>query len=56
MSEFRAKMINGAPVIECWSEEIIKPDGTRGVIVHAPSLSVVAKFLEQQDKKEDRDG
>ena len=36
---------NGGISIECRSEEIIGPDGSKSVVVHAPSLSVVQKFL-----------
>ncbi len=42
---YKLRIVDGAPVIECRSEEIIGPDGSKSVVVHAPSLSVVQKFL-----------
>jgi len=42
---YKIKFVDGNPVIECRSEEIIKPDGSRSVVIHAPSLSVVQNFL-----------
>ena len=42
---YKLRIVDGAPVIECRSEEIVGKDGSRGVVIHAPSLSVVQNFL-----------
>ena len=43
---FKARVLDdGSISIECRSEEIIGPDGSRSVVIHAPSLSVVQNFL-----------
>lgn len=42
---YKMKIVDGTPVIVCRSEEIIGPDGSRSVVIHAPSLSVVQNFL-----------
>jgi uncharacterized protein (DUF1330 family) len=48
MRKFKAKIkeIDGKKVlvIEPQSEEIINPDGTKSVIIHAPKLSTIQKM------------
>lgn len=51
--EFKMTIVDGKPVIQCRTEEIEGPDGVRSVVVHAPSLDVVGKFLSQIKEKGD---
>jgi hypothetical protein len=48
MSKFKAeyKMINGKKTLVIYPtvEEIIREDGSKDVVVHAPSLSLINKF------------
>lgn len=45
--EFKAKMVNGKPVIQ----PIIKKDKKGNVTVHVPSLELINKFTQEQDEK-----
>lgn len=42
--EFKAEIIGGKLKVHCYSEEIPNAKGGMDVIVHAPSLSVIAAF------------
>ena len=50
--EFKAKMVNGIPQIEAVAEEITNPDGSKSVIIHAPSLSLLSDFQNKLNQKE----
>jgi hypothetical protein len=55
-NSYRMKIVDGKPVIECRAEEIIGPDGSKSVVVHAPSLSIVGEFLSQMKEKGELNG
>jgi hypothetical protein len=51
--EFKAKIIKGEDgkmqlSIDCGSEVIKRPDGSQDVVIHAPSLGLINKFLTNQ--------
>lgn len=54
-TSFKAKVktVNGKKIIvfEPISEEITHPDGRKDVIIHAPSLSLINKFMEENKDK-----
>lgn len=55
MKEFTAeyKIINGKKtlVVNCWTEEICNGDGSKSVIVHAPTLEIIQKFKKEHAEK-----
>lgn len=54
--EYKMKMVDGNPVIECRAEEIIGPNGEKSVVIYAPSLSVVGEFVSQMKEKGESNG
>ena len=44
--EFKAKMIDGKPVIQAKCERIPNKNGGYDVVVHAPSLQLINEFKE----------
>lgn len=50
----RYEVVNGKKilVVECKSEQVVREDGTKDVVIHAPSLAIVNKFMNENNKKE----
>lgn len=52
MREFdvEMKVVNGKtiPIIKCKAETVVKEDGTKHTIIHAPTLGLVNKALKRE--------
>lgn len=45
--EFEAQKKDGKIIIKTKTEKIVHPDGKSDVIIHAPSLDLIGKFIKE---------
>jgi len=53
---YQMRIVDGNPVVECFAEETEGPDGSRNVVVHAPSLRIVGEFVSRMKEKGELNG
>lgn len=55
-NRYKMRIVDGKPVVECRSEEVVGPNGEKSVVIHAPSLGLVNRFMSEMKQQEASNG